>query len=737
MYTSRHVVFDELQFPFAKLHEKVSNEYNTHASSSSLQIVAVVHKFQHVLAEGYDNNSMTNNSPATVSSNYFSSNVAATSNSQNEAQEDVVDSSSATQNDATQDDDAHEETVVPQSVNECTPSEGVNSDMPTNTHHMMTRSKCGVFKPKVRKETVQAEFDALLTNNTWTLVKLPEDRTAVGCYDFKDTYNPIIKFSILNIVLSIAVTRKWCIRHVDVNNAFLNGKLAEDVFMQQSPGFEKYAVDESVLVCKLNKALYGLRQAPRNWHDKLKTSLIRLGFTESKADVSLFVRIDADCRIYILVYVDDIIITGDSSPSIDSIVHALSRDFSLKDLRSLAYFLGIKVKRTEEAMLLSQRKYIIELLEKICLLNATPTVTPMIGASKMTQEVGALLSDAREYRSIVGALLYVCHTRPDIAFSVNKATQFMHAPRELHLAAVKRILKYLASTLNYSLTFSSNDVSQDVVAFTDADWGGSLDDRRSVSGHAVFLGHCLVIWCSKKQKIISRSTMEAEYRIIADAAVEVMWMSSLLCELGVKHRNMPVEWCDNTSTVALSTNPVYHSRSKLVDMDVHFVREKVAANQLQVNYVHASHQVADVNPTESGSSGQLLLDASNFPERPDQPECRYYMNTVTCKYGSDCKYHHPKEMIANSTINGIGPLWLPSRPPSSVFDSSALTYQRMSPTAHLSETPLPSKLTDWTGNTESVSKKHQNTEMKNSDDPAEQAALTHSLQISSKNSQDD
>ncbi|KAE8730191.1 hypothetical protein F3Y22_tig00003041pilonHSYRG01077 [Hibiscus syriacus] len=505
-------------FSFAKLHEKVSNEYSTHASSSSLQIVADVHKFQHVLAEGYDNNSMINNSPTIVSSNDSSSNVAATSNSQNEAQEDVVDSSSATQDNAT-----HEETVVPQSVNECTPSEDDNSDMPTNTHHMISRSKCGVFKPKVYVSSIVDEvprdvYEAL-TSPRYKAKLVAKGYSQVPGYDFKDTYSPVIKFYTLNIVLSIVVTSKWCIRHVDVNNAFLNGY-----------------------------------------------------------------------RIYILVYVDDIIITGESSPSIDSVVHALSRNFSLKDLGSLAYFLGIEVKCTEEALLLSQRKYILELLEKTGLLNATPTVTPMIGASKMTQEAGALLNDAREYRSIVGALLYVCHTRPDIAFSVNKAAQFMHAPRELHLTAVKRILKYLAGNLNYSLTFSSNGVSQDVVAFADVDWGDSLDDRRSVSSHAVFFCHCPVTWCSKKHKIVSRSTMEAEYRSVADATAKVTWMSSLLCELGIKHRNMLVVWCDNTSTMALSTNPVYHSQSKHIDMDVHFVREKVAANQLQVNYVPASHQ---------------------------------------------------------------------------------------------------------------------------------------------------
>ncbi|KAE8729277.1 hypothetical protein F3Y22_tig00003725pilonHSYRG00303 [Hibiscus syriacus] len=224
--------------------------------------------------------------------------------------------------------------------------------------------------------------------------------------------------------------------------------------------------------------------------------------------------------------------------------------------------------------------------------KATPTVTPMVGAPKMSKEVGELLTTAREYRSIVVAILYVCYTRLDVAFSVIGNT-FMHAPRESHLAAVKRILKYFAGTLNYGLTFSCTGASFDVVAFADADWGGSLDDRRYVSSHAVFLGTCPVIWCSRKHKTVSRSTMEVEYRSVADAATEVTCMSSLLCDLGVKCRSMPVVWCDNTSAVALSKNSVYYTQSKHVDMDVHFVRKKVATKQIQMNYVPATHQVAD------------------------------------------------------------------------------------------------------------------------------------------------
>ncbi|KAE8684033.1 hypothetical protein F3Y22_tig00111160pilonHSYRG00043 [Hibiscus syriacus] len=362
---------------------------------------------------------------------------------------------------------------------------------------------------------IRAELNALHDNKTWSLVPLPKGRAIVGCkwlfkikknpdgsvqrykarlvakgysqvpgYDFKDTYSPVVKFATLNSALTC-----W---------------------------FEELAADGSPLVCKLHKALYGLRQAPRNWHDKLKVSLQQMGFVESVADVSLFVKCVDSCYTFVLVYVDDIIITGESKEDVERVIQLMQRDFSLKDLGELNFFLGIEV-----------------------------------------------LTDAREYRSLVGALLYVCHTRPDIAFSVHKVAQHMHAPCECHMTAVRRILRYLAGTLEYGLTFVANETDLKVVAFADADWGGDANDRRSVSGHAVFLGKCPVVWSSKKQKTISRSTMEAEYRSVADTAVEVTWINALLVNLG-------------------------H-----VDMDVHFIREKVAAKALRVSYVPANFQVAD------------------------------------------------------------------------------------------------------------------------------------------------
>ncbi|KAE8657094.1 hypothetical protein F3Y22_tig00116997pilonHSYRG00993 [Hibiscus syriacus] len=427
-----------------------------------------------------------------------------------------------------------------------------------NTHPMVTRSKHGIFKPKFMMNLMpytEMEHEPRLVAKRFL---------QVPGHEFKETFSPVVKFPTLNVILSIAVSNKWPLRHVDVNNAFLHGDLTEEVFMQQPPGFEQFDEDGTRLVCKLHKALYGLRQAPRNWNNKLKDNLLQMGFHVSRADVSLFVSLTEEEINYILVYVDDIVITGQSVAAIERVC-------------------------SPHGLMLSQKKFISELLEKSNMTKATSTSTPMVISNKLQRDAGKLIEDAREFRSMVGALLYACHTRPDIVYSVSKVAQFMHEPRESHLQAAKRILRYLAGTTEYGLLFKPSKETLRVVAFADTDWGGCIDDRRSMSGRCVLFGGNLVSWSTKKHKVVSISTMEAEYRSLADAVAEVTWIDALLNDIGVTQQEKPIIWCDNTSAISLSVNPIHHAQSKHVDLDVHFVREKVAGNQLYVSYVPAAH----------------------------------------------------------------------------------------------------------------------------------------------------
>lgn len=232
-----------------------------------------------------------------------------------------------------------------------------------------------------------------------------------------------------------------------MNNAFLNGILEEEVYIQQPPGFESA---EKHLVCRLQKAIYGLKQAPRAWFERLGSTLIQMGFQTSKCDPSLFTFAGGSHRVMMLVYVDDIIITGDHLPLIQGLTSKLNDQFALKQLGDLEYFLGIEVQRLKDGSLfLSQSKYLRDLLDKAKMLEAKPISTPMVANLKLSKNEGDPLEDPSFYRSIVGALQYVTITRPELCFSVNKACQFLTQPLDTHWTAVKRILRYLNGTLHH------------------------------------------------------------------------------------------------------------------------------------------------------------------------------------------------------------------------------------------------------------------------------------------------
>lgn len=286
--------------------------------------------------------------------------------------------------------------------------------------------------------------------------------------DFKETFSPVVKPATIRLILSVAVTKGWHLRQVDVNNAFLNGDLTDDLFMQQPPGYEQFGPNGERLVCRLTKALYGLRQAPRAWFEKLKQFLVSVGFTVSKSDALLFVRLSSDHTIYVLVYMDDIVITGSSVDEINCFVQMLHNQFALKNMGELHYFLGIEVSQSSSGSIhLCQRKYIRELLARSSMTKARSVHTPMITSSLLSKDEGEPLADPTEYHSIAGALQYIVLTRPDIAYAVNRVCQFMHAPTTLHMVALKRILRYLSGTLSHGLVFRKSD-RLSLVGYADA-----------------------------------------------------------------------------------------------------------------------------------------------------------------------------------------------------------------------------------------------------------------------------
>lgn len=270
----------------------------------------------------------------------------------------------------------------------------------------------------------------------------------------------------------------------------------------------------------------------------MSTALHALGFRGSKTDPSLFIYSSNGVLLYMLVYVDDIILTGNSIADIDRVVHHLSRIFALQDLGSLSYFLGVEVIKQGSDIVLSQRKYILELLERANLSNAKSVPSPITTTANLALGDSPPFEDPVKYRQTVGALQYVTLSRPDISFAVNKVCQFMHSPTQNHWSAVKRILRYLLGTVTSGLLFQRNsdsvlhgytDSTFNVLnAFSDSDWAGCPDDRRSTGGYAIYLGCNLVSWSARKQKTVSRSSTESEYKALADTVAELTWLQTLL-----------------------------------------------------------------------------------------------------------------------------------------------------------------------------------------------------------------
>jgi histone deacetylase 1/2 len=475
------------------------------------------------------------------------------------------------------------------------------------------------------KKAMDAEYSALLKNETWDLVPPQKGinlidsrwvykvkRKADGSVerfkarlvakgfkqrqgmDYFETYSPVVKPSTIRVILSLAFSQGWSMRQIDIQNAFLHGILEEKVYMKQPPGYEDTS-KPSHYICRLKKALYGLKQAPKAWHSRLTCKLQNLGFRGSVADASLFVFREGDITIYILIYVDDIIIVSSSDKATDKLIQNLNKDFAVKDLGPLEYFLGVEVKPHRDGILLSQRRYALDLLKKANMEKCKPISTPMSSSERLSRDHGTLLSGDEQfrYRSIVGGLQYLTLTRPDLSFAVNKVCQFIQSPTSVHWVAVKRILRFVKGTVDEGLKIQR---SRNILlsGFSDADWAGCPDDRRSTSGFAVFLGTNLVSWSSRKQVTVSRSSTEAEYKAIANVTAEIIWIQSLLRELGVFLRDRPRLWCDNLGATYLTTNPMFHARTKHIEVDFHFVREQVTRKAMEVRFISSKDQVADI-----------------------------------------------------------------------------------------------------------------------------------------------
>lgn len=480
------------------------------------------------------------------------------------------------------------------------------------------------------------ELEALERNHTWEITELHPSKKAIGSKwlyktkyrpdgsveryksrlvilgcrqtygeDFTETFAPVCKMTTVRALLAMAAMHNWMTIQMDVTNAFLHGDLSDEIYMKFPLGYlgigSRITATSATrssslshnLVCKLKKSLYGLRQAPRLWFHKLSVTLKSLAYVQSKADYSLFTKHDSSTITMILVYVDDLLIAGNTQSIIDELKVMLSKSFHMKDLGPVNYFLGLEIERSPAGFFVSQRKYVVDLLAEFHMTKASPLKLPIDTHVKLLADSGDVLPNPQNYQRLLGKLIYLTVTRPDITFAVHTLTQFMQKPTTTHMQAAKRVLRYLNGSSSQGILLASNSAAQ-LTAFCDSDWGSCPNSRRSTIGYCLLLGTSPISWKSKKQSVVARSTAEAEYRSMAMTCCEITWLTTLLSDMGLPNLPPTILNCDNKAALSIAANPVLHERTKHIEVDCHYIRDKINDGSIITQFVPSHAQLADI-----------------------------------------------------------------------------------------------------------------------------------------------
>jgi len=468
---------------------------------------------------------------------------------------------------------------------------------------------------------VKAEVDSLWRNGTSELVDLPprakftgtqmlcerkrgadgavsrhkaryvaRGDTQVYLVDYSEVRAPVAPHATLRAVLAAAAGNGWALCQLDRETAFLNGVVEEDVYDREPTGYERGGRGR---VCRLLKALYGLKQASRAWYKKLTSVLRSAGMRATEAEPCMFFGTFAGILVFVLVSVDDLLVAGASDKAVDMCKHVLTGTFTVRDMGVPTYFLCMHIWHNREKGLLSlgQRQYVTIILERFGLADSNPVRLPM-GAGVVMQREGTLLepSMATKYQEAVGSLLYLATcTQPDISFAVGKLSRNVSAPTQAHWAAAKAVMRYLKGTRDWRITYGTK---RPLVGYSDADYAGNIDTRRSTTGQAFLWGGGAISWGSKIQTTVAAFATEAEYVAAAMAAKEAIWLQRLVRELGGDDEPV-VMLCDSQGAIALMCNPTSSNRTRHIEVAHNFVRECVDGGALEVEAVGTADMVAD------------------------------------------------------------------------------------------------------------------------------------------------
>lgn len=479
------------------------------------------------------------------------------------------------------------------------------------------------------KCAMQREYDSLVKNQTWELVDKPKNKNIISCkwvfalkrkadgsiekfkarlvargcaqkynVDFKETYAPVVRHSTIRLVLALAANYGLLVNHIDIVAAYLNGDLHNEVYMKQPVMFEDKKFPEKV--CKLKRSLYGLKQAGREWNMKVNEILIQIGFQRCKTDNCVYIQRENNNINIIALYVDDLMLACSSKQQMEQIIAKLNQHVELVDRGAISFYLGMEIERENGSKSISihQRRYTEELLKQWGMTECKPVSTPMASGTKLEKcgkENCKQLYDVKSYQSLIGGLMYLSViSRPDISHVVSRLAQFSSHPHDDHFVAAKHLLRYLKNIPKGTLTYSPNN--KKLSCFTDSDWGGDINDRKSYSGYVLNFGGSPIAWESKKQNVVSLSSMEAEYIAMCQGAKEVVFQRSLLNEMGFGDNADAATtiYCDNQGAQFLVKNPSVHKRSKHIDIRFHYIREKYLDGAIDIEYVPSSDNAADI-----------------------------------------------------------------------------------------------------------------------------------------------
>ena len=480
------------------------------------------------------------------------------------------------------------------------------------------------------KVSMEKEYDNLMGYHTWELVERPPDANIVGSrwtyrikrdnlglsndlksrlvaqgfsqvpgIDFDETYSPTIRFTSIRLILALACRYNLELRHIDVKGAYLNGILEDEVYMKQPEGFVEKGKEH--LVCKLNKGIYGLKQSGRVWHETLRREMEKLGFKSGEADTTIFFRFKQGVVEIAGWYVDDGLLATSSAESMEHMITDIKGSFDIQDLGEPDRLLGIKITRDRElgTIHISQPSFINTIARRFDITSGRAIASPMDSSTDLRTSTNTDETIDVPYASLIGSINYCAiSTRPDIAFATNKCAQFTSSPTLSHWEAARRIVRYLLNTRDYGITYrqegnGAEGYAHNLAGFTDADFAGDVNGRKSTTGWVFTFNGAPISWASKKQSLVTRSSMEAELVAGSIATAEGIWLIRLGKDFRHDFTPIPV-FTDNQSFIAFTKNDVNSTRTKHIDTHYHYAREQVDAGTIKLHYIPSLENPADI-----------------------------------------------------------------------------------------------------------------------------------------------